>query len=209
MQTPLAMTYTPLTLPPLNYSFDALEPFISGQINEIHYTKHHQAYVNGYNTAINQLNDAENANDVFKTVQLQQAIKFNGGGFRNHNLFWGSLAPVSQGGGEYPTGPLAEAIENEYGSFEELIKLVNTKLASVQGSGWAWVVKNNENGAIEVVTTANQDTVGPQYTPLLAIDAWEHAYYLQYQNVKADYFNAIWNVVNWHEAESRLIAGLD
>jgi Fe-Mn family superoxide dismutase len=197
------MTYTKVSLPQLDYAYDALEPYISGQINEIHHKNHHQTYVNGYNAAIEQHSIAVDQGDVLKTIEIQQAIKFHGGGFRNHNLFWKNLAPVSQGGGKFPTGVLAEAVKKEYGSFEELISLTNAKLAGIQGSGWAWIVKNNENGSIEVVTTANQDTVGKTYTPLVAIDAWEHAYYLQYQNVKLDYFKAIWNVVNWAEAERR------
>jgi Fe-Mn family superoxide dismutase len=200
------MPYTKVSLPQLEFAYDALEPYISGQINEIHHKNHHQTYVNGYNAAIEQHAQAVDQGDVLKTIEIQQAIKFHGGGFRNHNLFWKSLAPVSQGGGKIPTGVLAEAVKNEYGSFEELISLTNAKLAGIQGSGWAWIVKNNENGAIEVVTTANQDTVGKTYTPLVAIDAWEHAYYLQYQNVKLDYFKAIWNVVNWAEAERRFTA---
>ncbi|CEP21028.1 SOD3 [Cyberlindnera jadinii] len=195
-----------VTLPDLDYAYNALEPYISGQINEIHHKKHHQTYVNGYNAAIAGLTDAEAAGDVLKVIELQQAIKFHGGGYRNHNIFWKSLAPVSQGGGKFPTGPLADAVEKEYGTFDQLISLTNSKLASIQGSGWAWIVKNKENGSIEVVTTANQDTVGPELIPLIAIDAWEHAYYLQYQNVKADYFKAIWHVINWAEAEKRYTA---
>lgn len=192
-----------VTLPKLDYAYDALEPYISGQINEIHHKNHHQTYVNGYNTAIEQHSEAQKNADVLKTIELQQAIKFHGGGVRNHNIFWKSLAPVSQGGGKFTDGPFAKAVEKEYGSFDKLIALTNTKLASIQGSGWAWIVKDNDNHSIEVVTTANQDTVGSQFTPLLAIDAWEHAYYLQYQNVKVDYFKAIWHVINWAEAEKR------
>lgn len=195
-----------VTLPDLDYDYGALEPYISGQINELHHKKHHQTYVNGYNAAIEQHAEAESKGNVLKTIELQKAINFHGGGFRNHNLFWKNLAPISNGGGELPTGPLAQAVKQEYGSFEKLISLTNSSLAGIQGSGWSWIVKNNENGAIEIIQTANQDTVGAKYTPLLAIDAWEHAYYLQYQNVKADYFSAIWNVINWAEAEKRYTA---
>ncbi|CDR47226.1 CYFA0S30e00606g1_1 [Cyberlindnera fabianii] len=197
---------TKVTLPDLDYDYGALEPFISGQINELHHKKHHQTYVNGYNTAIEQHAEATAAGDVLKSIELQKAINFHGGGYRNHCLFWKNLAPTSQGGGELPTGALGEAIANEYGNVDNLIAITNAKLAGIQGSGWAWIVKNNENGAIEVLQTYNQDTVDSRYTPLVAIDAWEHAYYLQYQNVKADYFKAIWNVVNWKEAERRFTA---
>jgi Fe-Mn family superoxide dismutase len=192
-----------VSLPKLDYSYDALEPYISGQINEIHHKNHHQTYVNGYNAAIDQHYEATKAGDVLKVIEIEQQIKFHGGGYRNHNLFWKNLAPKSQGGGEHPTGQLLKDINDQYGSVDKLIALTNTKLAGIQGSGWAWIVKNKENASIEVVTTANQDTVGPKYTPLVAIDAWEHAYYLQYQNVKIDYFKAIWNVINWKEASKR------
>lgn len=205
-RTTLIATRGKATLPDLDYDYGALEPFISGQINELHHKKHHQTYVNGYNAAIEQHAEATIAGDVLKTVELQQAIKFHGGGYRNHNLFWKNLAPQSQGGGELPTGELLTKINEQYGSIDKLIALTNANLAGIQGSGWAWIVRNNENGAIEVVQTANQDTVGNKYTPLVAIDAWEHAYYLQYQNVKVDYFKAIWNVINWKEAERRFAA---
>lgn len=194
---------TKVTLPDLDYDYGALEPYISGQINELHHKKHHQTYVNGYNAAIEQHAEATEKGDVLKTIELTQHIKFHGGGFRNHSLFWKNLAPTSQGGGELPSGELASKIEEQYGSIDKLIGLTNSKLAGVQGSGWAFIAKNNENGAIEVVQTYNQDTLGSKYTPLIAIDAWEHAYYLEYQNVKADYFKAIWNVINWKEAERR------
>lgn len=200
------LSRTKVTLPDLDFDYGALEPYISGQINELHHSKHHLTYVNGYNTAIAQHAEAQHAGDVLKTIELEQHIKFHGGGYRNHALFWKNLAPVSQGGGELPTGELLKAINAQYGSVDKLIGLTNQKLAGIQGSGWAWVAKNNENGAIEVVQTYNQDTVGAKYTPLLAIDAWEHAYYLQYQNVKVDYFKAIWNVINWKEAERRFTA---
>ncbi|CCH43980.1 Superoxide dismutase [Mn], mitochondrial [Wickerhamomyces ciferrii] len=204
-KTPL-LYRTKATLPDLDYDYGALEPHISGQINELHHKKHHQTYVNGYNTAIEQAAEAAAKDDILKSIELTQHIKFHGGGIRNHNLFWKNLAPTSQGGGELPTGALASKINDQYGSIDKLIGLTNTKLAGVQGSGWAFIAKNNENGAIEVVQTYNQDTLTSKYTPLIAIDAWEHAYYLEYQNVKADYFKAIWNVINWKEAERRFAA---
>ncbi|ODQ81578.1 hypothetical protein BABINDRAFT_159850 [Babjeviella inositovora NRRL Y-12698] len=200
-----SMVRTKIVLPDLDFDFGDLEPYISGQINELHYTKHHQTYVNGYNTAIEQLAEAKHAGDVKKTIELQQHIKFHGGGFLNHNLFWKNLAAPKNGGGEVPAtdSALGLAIKQQYGSLDSLISLTNTKLAGIQGSGWAFIVKNTENGAIEVVQRYNQDTVTGPYVPLVAIDAWEHAYYLQYQNVKVDYFKAIWNVINWKEAEKR------
>lgn len=200
------MSTTKIELPKLDWAYDALEPHISGKINEIHHSKHHQAYVTGYNSAIDALLAAESQGDVKGAIGIQQNIKFHGGGHTNHVLFWKTLAPPSQGGGKQPasSSPLGLQIAKQYGSVDKLIAIVNAKLASIQGSGWAFLVLNKQNGgALDVITTLNQDTVLDPLVPLLAIDAWEHAYYLQYQNVKADYFKAIWNVINWPEAEKR------
>lgn len=196
---------TKILLPQLEWDFGDLEPYILAQINELHYTKHHQTYVTGFNTALEQLEEAKHNGDVKAAVALQKAINFHGGGYLNHNLFWKNLAPPKNGGGEPPAADLVlgKAIAAQYGLLDNLISLTNSKLAGIQGSGWAFIVKNKENGAVEVVTTANQDTVTGPLEPLVAIDAWEHAYYLQYQNVKVDYFKAIWNVINWKEAEKR------
>ncbi|CAK7919510.1 superoxide dismutase [Mn], mitochondrial [[Candida] anglica] len=199
---------TKVSLPDLDWDFAALESHISGQINELHYTKHHQTYVNGYNTAIEQLAEAKAKGEVKKTIELQQNIKFHGGGYTNHCLFWKNLAPEKQGGGEPPAADseFAKKIAEQYGSLDNLKALTNAKLAGIQGSGWAFIVKNKENGdKLDIVTTYNQDTVTGPLVPLVAIDAWEHAYYLQYQNVKVDYFKAIWNVINWKEAEKRFL----
>ncbi|SCV03516.1 LAME_0H11056g1_1 [Lachancea meyersii CBS 8951] len=213
---PMMAKRTKVTLPDLDWDFGALEPHIAAKINELHYTKHHQTYVNGFNAASEQFGDLEckltgdpqqDVAVVKQLVALQQNIKFHGGGFTNHCLFWKNLAPPSQGGGEAPAGSLAKQIESQFGSLDNLISQTNTKLAGIQGSGWAFIVKNAENGGqIEVVQTYNQDTVTGPLKPLVAIDAWEHAYYLQYQNRKADYFKAIWNVINWKEAEKRFEA---
>ncbi|CCD25428.1 superoxide dismutase SOD2 NDAI_0F01090 [Naumovozyma dairenensis CBS 421] len=203
---------TKVTLPDLDWDFGDLEPHISGQINEIHYTKHHQTYVNGYNAAVEQFEDLKPKLDTNpveisqKLIALQQNIKFHGGGFTNHCLFWKNLAPEKNGGGEPPmeSSALAKQIKEQYGSLDNLIKVTNEKLAGVQGSGWAFIVKNVSNGGkLDVVQTYNQDTVTGVLKPIVAIDAWEHAYYLQYQNQKADYFKAIWNVINWKEAARR------
>lgn len=193
------------TLPTLDYDFGALEPFISGQINEIHYTKHHQTYVTQFNAANEQIVEAEKEGDLKKIVALQNLINFHGGGHINHSLFWKNLAPQSQGGGELPSpdSPLGKAIQAGWGGADKLIDTTNAALAGVQGSGWAWIVKNKLTGDVEVITKQNQDPVLGNYIPLVGIDAWEHAYYLQYKNVKADYFKAIWNVINWKEAEKR------
>lgn len=202
---------TKVTLPELDWDFNALEPYISGQINELHYTKHHQTYVNGFNTAVEQLSDLKeqlgkdpSPTIARKIIGVQQNLKFHGGGYTNHCLFWKNLTPESQGGGQLPKGAFADQIKQQFGSLDNLIKLTNAKLAGVQGSGWAFIVRNLDNGGkLDVVQTYNQDTVTGSLIPLVAIDAWEHAYYLQYQNRKAEYFGAIWNVINWKEAARR------
>ena len=191
-------------LPKLPYNFDALEPFISKEIMELHYTKHHQTYVNNLNKALEQYEEAEKNNDVAAMIALQSAIKFNGGGHVNHSIFWTNLAPVSQGGGKGPNGKLLEAINQQIGSLEKLIETMSTKGTAVQGSGWVWLGYNKSNGRLEVATCDNQDPLSTKgLVPLLGIDVWEHAYYLQYKNVRPDYVKAIWNVVNWANVAER------
>jgi len=192
------------TLPDLPYDYGALEPAISGKIMELHHKNHHQTYVNSYNAASEQLAAAEAKEDIKAAIALQPVINFHGGGHINHTLFWENLAPKNQGGGGEPEGKVKTAIESSYGSFSDFQTKFNAALAGIQGSGWAWLVKNNETGHVEIRTYANQDPVVGKYTPLLGIDAWEHAYYLQYQNRKAEYFKAVWDVVNWKAVEKRL-----
>ena len=203
---------TKITLPELKYDFGALEPFISGQINELHYTKHHQTYVNGFNTATEQFSELKQKLDTDpvtisrKLNQLQQNIKFHSGGYINHCYFWANLSPVEQHGGQLPSkdSPLGKKIEEQYGGVDKLIKLINKSLSGVQGSGWSFLCYNSISDALEIRQTYNQDTVTDAGVKvLIAIDAWEHAYYLQYQNRKVEYFDAIWNVINWKEAEKR------
>jgi len=191
------------TLPDLKYDYGALEPAISGQIMELHHSKHHATYVNSFNTFSTQLQEAQSANDIAAQIALKPLINFHGGGHLNHSLFWENLAPSSQGGGDPPTGALSKAIEQRYGSLDGFKEKFNTALAGVQGSGWAWLVKDTTTGDIGIKTYANQDPVVGQFKPLLGIDAWEHAYYLQYQNRKAEYFKAIWDVINWKTVASR------
>ncbi|RLN86124.1 hypothetical protein BBJ28_00005156 [Nothophytophthora sp. Chile5] len=200
-----------VTLPDLAYDFGELEPSIAGQIMEIHHQKHHQTYVTNYNAALEQYAEAELKQDHAKMIALQPALKFNGGGHVNHSIFWTNLAPTSQGGGGEPQGELLKAITEEFGSFEAFKKTMATKSVAVQGSGWGWLGYSPEQKRVGIVTCANQDpcsTTG--YVPLLGyasalIDVWEHAYYLQYKNVRPDYLNAIWNVVNWKNVEERYL----
>ncbi|KAI1269675.1 iron/manganese superoxide dismutase domain-containing protein [Xylariaceae sp. FL1019] len=192
------------TLPDLPYDYGALEPHISGKIMELHHKNHHQTYVNGLNSAIEQIGDAEAKGNSSAAAAVAPLLNFHGGGHVNHSLFWENLAPASQNGGGEPDGALKSAIERDFGSFKNMQGQINAALAGVQGSGWAWLVKDKTAGTLQVVTRANQDPVTGNYVPLMGIDAWEHAYYLQYQNRKAEYFNAIWNVINWKTVASRL-----
>ncbi|KAI1290689.1 Superoxide dismutase [Mn], mitochondrial [Mortierella claussenii] len=193
------------TLPALPYAYEALEPYISGEIMEVHHTKHHQTYVNALNAAEEKLGSAFQSKDVNDEIAIQSAIKFNGGGHINHTLFWENLAPKSSGGGEKPTGELLKEIEKTWGSLDKFIEKFNTQTAAVQGSGWGWLGYNKDFKRLEIATTANQDPLKPTtgLIPLLGIDVWEHAYYLQYKNVRPDYLKAVWEVVNWKTVADR------
>lgn len=191
-------------LPDLPYDFSALEPVISAEIMQLHYTKHHQAYVTNLNAALEKYREAESKGDVAAMIAHQQAIKFNGGGHVNHSIFWTTLAPVGKGGGEAPYGELASALKTEFGSFEAFVEKLNAASVAVQGSGWGWLGFNKSNGKLVLATCGNQDplsTLG--YVPLFGIDVWEHAYYLQYKNVRAEYVKNIWKIVNWKNVEER------
>ena len=194
----------PCKLPQLPYDFSALEPVISGHIMEIHYTKHHQAYVNNFNAALEKYKQAEHKQDVAAMIALFQALKFNGGGHVNHSIFWKNLAPKSQGGGNPPTGELRDALNQQFGSFESFIEKFSTLTVAIQGSGWGWLGWDPAFSRLVITTCANQDPLSTQgFTPLLGIDVWEHAYYLQYKNVRADYIKNIWNIVNWSDVDER------
>ncbi|GAC97684.1 superoxide dismutase [Pseudozyma hubeiensis SY62] len=193
------------TLPQLPYGYNELEPAISEEIMTIHHTKHHQLYVTNLNNAIKAYNSAISSNDVRKQIELQSAIKFNGGGHINHSLFWKNLAPSSQGGGQLQDGPFKQAVERDFGSLDNLKSTFNATIATIQGSGWGWLGFNPKNSKLEVVTTKDQDPLISHH-PIIGVDAWEHAFYLQYKNVKADYFKNIWSVINFKEAEERFKA---
>ncbi|KAG6853047.1 hypothetical protein C0991_007270 [Blastosporella zonata] len=191
-------------LPDLPYGYDALEPYISRQIMELHHKKHHQTYVNALNAA-----EAAyaNASTPKERIALQAALKFNGGGHINHSLFWKNLAPSAiEGkgpGGVLKDGRLKNAIEASFGSLDNLKKEFNAATLGIQGSGWGWLGYNPSTKRLEIATTANQDPL-LTLVPIIGVDIWEHAFYLQYLNVKADYLNAIWSVINFEEAEQRL-----
>ncbi|PWN87503.1 putative manganese superoxide dismutase precursor [Acaromyces ingoldii] len=190
------------TLPQLPYGYNALEPAISAQIMEIHHSKHHQAYVNGLNAAEKAYSQAASSADVRKQIELQSAIKFNGGGHINHSLFWKNLAPTSEGGGKLQDGALKQAIDKDFGGLDKLKEHFNKTTAAIQGSGWGWVGYNPLNQRLEVVTAKDQDPLTTHH-PIIGVDVWEHAYYLQYQNLRPKYLEAIWSVINFQEAEKR------
>ncbi|MCB1111678.1 MAG: superoxide dismutase [Chlamydiia bacterium] len=191
-------------LPELPYSYDALEPVISAKIMELHYSKHHQAYVNNLNAALEKYEAAEKENNLEQMIALQSAIKFNGGGHINHSIFWTNLAPKSEGGGEPPEGALADAINKEFGSLDAFIQKFNGKAGPVQGSGWGWLGYDKANSRLVIETCANQDPLAAKgLIPLLGIDVWEHAYYLDYLNARPKYLEAIWGVVNWKNVAER------
>ncbi|CDZ98769.1 manganese superoxide dismutase [Phaffia rhodozyma] len=195
------------TLPELPYAYDALEPSISKEIMTLHHTKHHQTYVNGLNAAEESYSAAVGKEDVLTQVKLQSALKFNGGGHINHSLFWKNLAPYGSEEATLSEGPLKKAIEESFGSFEAFKKKFNADTAAVQGSGWGWLGLNPLTKKLEVTTTANQDPL-LTHIPIIGVDIWEHAFYLQYKNVKPDYLAAVWSVINYKEAEARLQAAL-
>jgi len=194
------------TLPQLPYGFDALEPNIDARTMEIHYEKHHQGYTNNLNGAIEGTNlEGKSIEAILENLDMNNAaVRNNGGGFYNHSLFWKIMSP--NGGGE-PTGEIANAINDSFGSFEAFKDSFSTAAKTRFGSGWAWLCVH-KGGKLEVCSTPNQDNplmpgVGCTGTPILGLDVWEHAYYLNYQNRRPDYVNAFFNVINWDEVSSR------
>jgi len=198
------MADTIYKLPELPYDFSALEPVISGEIMQLHYSKHHNAYVTNLNVALEKYKEAEAKGDVAAMIALQQAIKFNGGGHVNHSIFWTNLAPIAGGGGGAPSGDLAKALIEQFGSVDSFIEKFSAKTVAIQGSGWGWLGYHKPSSKLMIVACANQDPLSTQeLVPLLGIDVWEHAYYLQYKNVRADYVKNIWKIVNWNNVEER------
>ena len=194
-------------LPELPYAYDAREPHISAEIMELHHSKHHQNYVNGANAALEKLEAARKDGSIAAVVTaLSKDLAFNLGGHTNHSLFWENLGP--NGGGK-PTGALAAAIDADFGSFEEFQKHFAAAALGLQGSGWAVLAydKIGERLVIEQMTD-QQGNLSIDLVPLLLLDMWEHAFYLQYKNVKADYVAAVWNVFNWDEVAARYAAAV-
>ena len=192
------------TLPELPYDYAALEPHISAKIMELHHDKHHAAYVAGANAALEQLEEARANGSYGNVSKLSKDLAFNLGGHTNHSIFWKNLSP--NGGGE-PTGELAEAINRDFGSFEKFKAHFSAAATSLQGSGWAVLGYDHIAGRLIIEQlTDQQGNTSINFTPLLMLDMWEHAFYLQYKNVKADYVKAVWNVFNWDDVAERFAA---
>ena len=210
-------------LPELNYEYDALEPHFDAQTMEIHHTKHHQTYVDNLNNALESLK-SENV-DRYDTIRekvsesetaglefilqnldmlpssIQTAVRNNGGGHLNHSFFWQTLASEASAQ-KQPTGKLLEAVENKFGDFDNFKDEFKKAVLGRFGSGWAWLVKNSA-GEVEIISTPNQDSpISDGLIPIIGVDVWEHAYYLKYQNRRADFIDAYWNVLDWSAAET-------
>jgi len=196
-------------LPKLKYSYDSLEPHIDSKTMEIHHGKHHAGYTNNLNNAISG-SELENHSieEILKNLNMENsALRNNAGGYYNHNLFWDILSP--SGGGK-PNGKLLESINNGFESFENFKEEFSKAAATRFGSGWAWLCVH-ENGTLKVCSTANQDNplmpgIGCDGFPILGIDVWEHAYYLNYQNRRPDYINAFFNLINWEKVNEKYLA---
>ena len=195
-------------LPKLPYAFDALEPHVDARTMEVHHGKHHAGYTNNLNAAIADTEDeGKSIEDILKNLNMNNAaLRNNGGGFYNHSLFWSVMSP---NGGGLPSGELAEAINKAFGDFNTFKSTFSKAAATRFGSGWAWLC--SKNGKLDVCSSANQDnplmpSIGCGGLPILGIDVWEHAYYLNYQNRRPDYVSAFFNVVNWEEVSARYAA---
>lgn len=193
--------------PDLPYDFNALEPVISSEIMQLHYSKHHAAYVANLNAALEKYAAASQKQDLSAMIALEPAIRFNGGGHINHSIFWTNLAPAGQGG--EAKGALLEAIKKDFTSLDGLIEKFNAQTVAIQGSGWGWLGWNKGEKRLVIAACSNQDPLSTQgLIPLLGVDVWEHAYYLQYKNVRAEYVKNIWKIVNWKNVEERYTAAV-
>ena len=200
------MIATKFELPKLDYAYDALEPYIDAKTMEIHHSKHHAGYTNNLNNALQgTAYEGKEVEELFGNVSsVPAAIRNNGGGFYNHELFWKVMSP---NGGGIPLGDLADAINKYFGSYDKFKELFSNAAATRFGSGWAWLVVSG--GELKVTSTPNQDNplmdvADVKGTPILGLDVWEHAYYLKYQNRRPEYIAAFWNVINWEEVARRL-----
>ncbi|MEV8242025.1 superoxide dismutase [Microbacterium testaceum] len=192
------------TLPELPYDYAALEPHISATIMELHYSKHHQTYVNGANATLDLLAEAREKGDFANINRLQKDLAFNLGGHTNHSIFWTNLSP---NGGDKPTGDLEAAIDDQFGSFDAFRAQFTAAALGVQGSGWAGLFWDSIGQNLLIQQFFDQQgQIAAGTVPLLLLDVWEHAYYLDYKNVRADYVKAFWNIANWADAQERFAA---
>ncbi|WKX89025.1 hypothetical protein Q1695_008573 [Nippostrongylus brasiliensis] len=189
------------SLPDLSYDYNALEPVICSEIMQIHHQKHHATYVNNLNACEEKIHEALSKGNIKEAIALQPALKFNGGGHINHSIFWTNLA---KDGGE-PSAELLTAIKRDFGSLEKMQDMLSNATIAVQGSGWGWLGYCPVGKRLKIATCANQDPLEPTtgLIPLFGIDVWEHAYYLQYKNVRPDYVKAIWKIANWKNISER------
>ena len=200
----------PHELPPLPYAYNALEPHIDEQTMQIHHDKHHQAYVNNLNTALEKHPElaGKSAIELIQDLaavpeDIRGAVRNNGGGHVNHTMFWEIMGP---GGGGEPTGAIGEAITASFGSFEDFKKAFNDAGVKRFGSGWVWLIADG-GGKLQITSTANQDSpLSEGHSPILGNDVWEHAYYLKYQNLRPKYLEAWWGTINWDEVNKRFAA---
>ena len=189
------------TLPELPYDYSALEPHISARIMELHHDKHHATYVKGANTAVEQIAEARESGNLANLPKLIRDLSFNLGGHVNHSIFWQNMSPD---GGDKPVGELAAAIDDQFGSFDKFREVFTTAATTIQGSGWAVLVYDQLGGNLFVEQLHDQQSdIQQGGTPILQLDMWEHAFYLDYQNVKPDYVKAWWNIVNWEDVQGR------
>jgi Fe-Mn family superoxide dismutase len=192
------------SLPELDYDYAALAPHISAQIMELHHSKHHAAYVAGANTALEKLAEARDANDFANINRLQKDLAFHLGGHTNHSIFWKNLTPNTQ---ERPSGELAAAIDEFFGSFDKFRAHFNATALGLQGSGWAFLAWDAIGGQLIIEQLFDQQgNIAAATTPLLMLDMWEHAFYLDYKIVKGEYVAAFWNIVNWDDVSARFSA---
>jgi superoxide dismutase, Fe-Mn family len=192
------------TLPDLQYDYGALEPHISGKIMELHHDKHHAGYVKGANETLEKLDEARSKEDFTRLGALEKALAFNLSGHVLHSLFWQNLDPK---GGDRPHGPLAEAIQKDFGSFEKFRRQLTEVASTIMGSGWAALVWEPLGGRLLTNQIYDhQSNLSQGGIPILVIDAWEHAFYLQYQNRKTEFFDAVWNLWNWEDVSERYLA---
>ena len=193
------------TLPELNYSYDALKPYLSEELLKLHHDKHHVAYLKGANTILEKMDKASQEKTELDTKATFKELSFHIGGHVLHSLFWGNLAPANKGGGGTPSGTIAHAIDEEYGSFDRFKKIFSQTAISTEGSGWAALAycRGTKRPLITQIEKHNTN-VYPMFRILMVLDVWEHAYYLDYKNDRAKYVENFWNIVNWSEVGKRL-----